>query len=460
MSLPGSTEAWPAVVQEYQQRHEVPGVLVSAFDSRAVLHTVASGVASLDSPHAPLDDTVMFPIYSVSKLLTAAVIARLHVLGVLDLDRRVIEYLPQLRTRQAVNQSALSLRHLLSHTSGLLADTVSHDGASRNMPDLATEALRLLRRTPMACEAGRTFSYSNLGITLAAAVAEQVCATPFDQLAAGQLLEPLAMHSTTYDPAVAMTYPLVQHHILDSDGRLRVSHEPRAGVRHGPAGLCYSTVADLARLGQALLGRLPDPGWRKTVALMARPQVEVLVDSELRYGLGTMMTSRGRHHCLGHEGTLGGITCKLLVIPDRGIGLVWVDNRGSELRRQRYAAIDALLQSLRIPPVNQRARTDRPVCISAVAGSYTRPGASTLQVWPVSGDDLDISDGRGSARLARAGDRVWAADSGPVDVPPWMPHMDSSRCAFGVGIDRWGSVTHAQLNGISYLRVPAERKAA
>jgi hypothetical protein len=188
---------------------------------------------------------------------------------------------------------------------------------------------------------------------------------------------------------------------------------------------------------------------------MASPQVEVLVDSELRYGLGTMVTRRGAHHCLGHEGTLGGITCKLLVVPDRGLGLIWVDNRGSELRRQRYAAIDALLRSVRIAPVNHRVGTRRPVLSGAVAGSYTRPGASSLHVRPACGDELDVSDGQLSARLTRAGDRVWAAEAGPVDAPPWMPHMDSSRCAFGVGTDRFGAVTHVQLNGISYLPGPA-----
>lgn len=462
MSVPGPYEAWPAMVRDYRQRHDVPGVLVSAFDSRTILHTVASGVASLDLAGAPLADTVMFPVYSVSKLLTATVLSRLHVLGMLDLDRRIVEYLPELRTREAINQSVLTLRHLLSHTSGLLADTVTHHGASRNVLDLGGEALRLLRRTPMACEAGNTYGYSNLGITVAAAVAERVCTAPFEHLAAKHLLEPLAMNSTTYDPAVAMTYPLVQHHVPDGTGRLAVSHAARAGARHGPAGLCFSTVKDLARLGQALLGHhLPGPGWRETVALMASPQVEVLVDSQLSYGLGTMVTRRGRHRCLGHEGTLAGITCKLLAIPDRNIGLVWVDNRGSELRRQRYAAIDALLRTLRIGPVNHRAGTGRPVSGRAAAGSYTRPGAAPLQVRPLHGGDLEVSDGQVSARLARASERVWAARTAPVDAPPWLPHMDSSRCSFGVSTDPSGDVTQAQLNGIPYLRTrAAERKAA
>src|SRR6185369_17841549 len=88
---------------------------------------------------------------------------------------------------------------------------------------------------------------------------------------------------------------------------------------------------------------------------LRRPHADVRLDVDLRYGLGLYLGPWDDGVArFGHEGFYDGMWCKLLCVPAAGVGLVWADNRGEELREARYAVIDDILAGLGAGPGDWR----------------------------------------------------------------------------------------------------------
>jgi CubicO group peptidase (beta-lactamase class C family) len=444
------------ILDEFRHRHRVPGVAVAAFDRDGPHPTVARGVRSLDEPSARLRPDTLFRVYSVTKSLTATLVAQLADDGLVHLDEPVVETLPEFRLRGNAGTATVTLRHLLSHRAGFIPDAVAHDGCGRDPDAIAETARAEPARTPLVGAPGQVYSYSNLGFTIAGRVAEVRTRRPFHTLFQERIAGPLGMTRTTHDPAVAMTYPLLQHHV-DRDGTLQVAHAPWIAAKHAPSSQCWSTVDDMARFGALHLadgrcaaGRLISArGTRR----LRQPHADVRLDIDLRYGLGLYL---GPHDPggarFGHEGFYDGMWCKLLCVPDAGVGLVWADNRGDELRDARYQAIDTILAALGAGepdwrrPGATRSLSDPP------GGLFERPASGTgLRLQP-HGERLMVSSAGQDLALEPVAPDVWGIDADPDAAPPWRAHAGSRRISLGAVRDPEGEVCHVLLNGLPYRR--------
>ena len=109
-----------AHIREQMARWTVPGVVVGVLRD-GERETRAYGVASLETGYPVRPDT-LFPIGSISKVYTAALVMTLVDEGTLDLDTPVATYLPDLRLADERARDTITLRQLLSHQSGLFGD--------------------------------------------------------------------------------------------------------------------------------------------------------------------------------------------------------------------------------------------------------------------------------------------------------------------------------------------------
>ncbi|MEV7552164.1 serine hydrolase domain-containing protein [Amycolatopsis sp. NPDC089917] len=431
-------------LRRFRQEHDVPGVAVCSFTAAGPDVAVADGVTSVETGHAMSPDTV-FRIYSITKMLTATVLVTLAAEGVLDLDRPVDDYVPGLRRRTGEGTGGATLRHLLSHRSGLLPDAVTHDGLSRDPAGLAEAVRRDYARTPVLTSPGQFYGYSNLGVSLAGLAAQEITGTPFAELMRQRLFAPTEMTRSTHDPMVAMTHSLAQHHLRTSAG-LRVEHDARAGTKHEPSSLCYSTVVDMARFGALHL--------RSGLEAMHKPHSDPRLDIDLRYGLGCYLTPEsGGVRQIGHEGFLGGMWAKLILDPARGRGVVWMDNRGEELRERRYETMASMFDGLgRIEESGTDTRADL-VTARDLPGEYVRTGAPTLKVSGDGENDLELRSQEERARLTPYLGGVWRSSARfDPGAPPWGPHAGTRRIALGTTVLDDGSVPVVHLNGLPYVR--------
>ncbi len=315
------------LVREEMERCSVPGVALAITDRDGVLYARGFGVTSLEDGGTAVSPRTLFRVGSTTKPLTGIAVLRLVEEGALDLDAPVRRYVPWLELNDSEAAERISLRMLLSHTSGLPADSM--DFGPRDPEKLEAHLREALPRYELVGAPGERYCYSNVGINLAGYVAEAVGGRYYAELMRELVLDPLGMSLTTFDPTVAMTYSVAQSHVADERGRPVVEHRYGDHAGRYPCGSAISNVLDLSSLAQLLLGSGCFRGRHvlseRSFAEMTRSHARV--DDGSEYGLTLRLEERGGVRLVGHDGRTNNFGCVLKTAPERGVGVVMLNNR-------------------------------------------------------------------------------------------------------------------------------------
>jgi CubicO group peptidase (beta-lactamase class C family) len=283
-------------------------------------------------------------------------------------------------------------------------------------------------------EPGEVFGYSETGIVIAGYVLQRITGRPFPALIREVLAVPAGMAATTAGRPTGVTGP-----------------DPNPATL--PALGLYSSAADLARLGIVHLrgGAAGDS--------LHTPYTDVGLDIARAYGLGIALGPRfGGALSAGHEGHHRDHWAKLQVIPQRDIGLAWLDTCGADPARQAYRHhhVERLLRLLGAGPRSWRRDDEgRPADVDPdrVAGRYGRLTGRAVEVRPYPGG-LRATDGLSTVDYRHLGGRVHACPGATVPARiPWAPDPDSTRSALYV-VGPAAAPTHLLLNGLPYRRLP------
>ncbi len=163
------------------------GAVLVARDGEVVLNR---GYGMADQNAAiPNNATMIFSIGSITKQFTAAAIMKLEMAGLLNTHDPIDQYFRGAPT----DKSAITIHHLLTHTSGL-TDAVGFDY------DIAyrDSTVRTILDAPLLFEPGEAFSYGNANYSLLAAIVEMVSGQPYETYLRRQLFQPAGMEFTGY----------------------------------------------------------------------------------------------------------------------------------------------------------------------------------------------------------------------------------------------------------------------
>jgi beta-glucosidase-like glycosyl hydrolase/CubicO group peptidase (beta-lactamase class C family) len=224
-------------------------VAVSYHGDRFVYGT---GRLGLDDPTRPNGQTV-YDLASLTKVTATTTLAMLAVSeGKLDLDAPVQRYLPAFR---GAGKDKVTIRHLLTHSSGLPADPSPL--LWQQTPN-ADSALRVVNAYPLDTAPGTRMVYSDLGAIVLGEVIEQVYGDKLDRLAERRIFAPLGMGSTRFLPAESWL-PRIAPTENDTAWRKRVVrgevHDENAAWLGGVAGHAglFGSAEDLVKFGEWLL---------------------------------------------------------------------------------------------------------------------------------------------------------------------------------------------------------------
>ena len=178
-------------------RSDSPGCAVGVLRDGRIAYARGYGMANLDlgialSPHSVLD------IGSTSKQFTAMAVVLLAQQGKLSLDDDVRRHIPELPTYE----KPVTVRHLLTHTSGLRDYLTLWYLAGIDDADFTTEAeaLDIIRRQKVLnFQPGEQRLYSNSGFFLASVLVERVSGRSLAQFAADHIFRPLGMRHTRFN---------------------------------------------------------------------------------------------------------------------------------------------------------------------------------------------------------------------------------------------------------------------
>ncbi|KGA11814.1 MAG: hypothetical protein GM46_2795 [actinobacterium acAcidi] len=277
-----------------------------------------------------------YRIASMTKSFTAAAVLSLRDEGVLSIDAPVDDYAPELATICRTELGTrITLRHLLSMTSGLATDD---PWADRHLDATAQEMNDLYQQGGLyAFAPGTHFEYSNLGFALIGRVVERATGRRVRDFVDERLLAPLQMSSTTWDPPLEHEWApptRVQDGQIIPDGVT-----PLSDGEISPMGGLWTTVADLSRwviwLNEAnnnvdsKTGQLSIAS-RLDMQVMHSYAGVIALDGEKAptgYGYGLMMRDDPDLGIVNsHSGGLPGYGSNMRWLAGRAIGVVAVSN--------------------------------------------------------------------------------------------------------------------------------------
>ena len=236
-----------------------PGAVLVVGHGRRVSYMTAVGHYGDDDPR-PVADTTVYDLASLTKVIGLTTATMMLVAeGKLELDRPVVDYLPEFT---GPGKERVLVRHLLTHTSGLPAWAPLY--LETKTPE---EAIARVMQMPLEAAPGEHFVYSDLGAITLAQIVQRLTGEPLDVFLEERVFGPLRMERTRFRPPEAWLSTIAPTERDPWRGRLvrgEVHDENayRLGGVSGHAGL-FSDGPDLARFAfwmlDAWYGRLrPD----------------------------------------------------------------------------------------------------------------------------------------------------------------------------------------------------------
>jgi CubicO group peptidase (beta-lactamase class C family) len=301
------------------RKHRVPGAQLAIHHGGV---TTAGEVGELEfRTGRRVTRDAAFPIGSITKCFTATVAMILVADGDVELDAPIGEYVPELGDLGQM----LSLRHLLSHTSGLadISDT-------EDLSTLRRYVIDHMRRKNVVLPPGMGFSYSNPGYALVGRLIETVTGMSWDEAVESILLRSLAIKPAFVDlPGTrSPRHPLATGHSVNiAAGRTRPVRQSGAPAI-APAGALAVSAVDLIKLGMIHIE--PEaPGLLPTAyAAQMRQAVPCADPFGLAdgWGLGLAVYRHEGADWVGHDGNADGTSCYLRINPADGWVIVLTSN--------------------------------------------------------------------------------------------------------------------------------------
>lgn len=320
-------------------RPGMPGASVLVMRGDSVILRAAYGLADVDSAVRATPET-NYRLASVSKQFTAMAILQLVADGRLALDDSVSTRL----TGFPAYARGVTIRHLLTHTSGLhdYEDFVA-DSQVRQVSDADAYDLVRTRAESLYFSPGSAWRYSNTGYALLALLVERATGQRYADVQRERIFTPLGMANTVaYEAGRSTVAHRAYGHQVRGDTVRRTDQSNTSAVL-GDGGI-YSSIDDLTRWYRALdAGRLiPDTLWREATTPF------VLSDgTPTTYGFGWFIepfegTTRWRHH-----GETRGFTNIVYRFPAQQLTIVVLTNRSDAAPWDRADRIASQLLATR-----------------------------------------------------------------------------------------------------------------
>jgi CubicO group peptidase (beta-lactamase class C family) len=247
------------VLQPFVENHTIAGAVTLVAGKEKIISLETVGYADL-AAKTPMRPDNLFWIASMTKPVTATAVLMLQDEGKLSVDDPVGKYLPELANLKTADgrPAKLTLRHLLTHTSGMAEATPQESRAAKKLADLIPH----YAEKPLQFRPGAKWQYCQSGINSLGRIVEVVSGQSFPEFLQERLFDPLGMKDTTFYPTREQITRLARSYKA-ADGKLEEamifildSHDPTSRERYPAAnGGLFSTAADYGRFCRMLLNQ-------------------------------------------------------------------------------------------------------------------------------------------------------------------------------------------------------------
>lgn len=309
----------------------VPGYLAGVWQDGEQVIT-SYGMASL-ATGAPMLSSTGFLIGSVTKLFTSTLVLQQVERGKIDLEERVITYLPEFKLTASGAAENIRVRNLLTHTNGIDADLL--------FPAASGDHAIAAFLDSLAGSAGALFnpdeyiSYSNGGMIVAGRLLEKVTGMSYQALLKKELYEQIGMHDSCTSPEEAILRSTAVGHFADMVAGTTKTTDmfmlPDSWAPAGSTPIC--TISDLLKFGQTHLNDGLAPSGKQvlskdTINKMQMPWHDMGSPNLSPIGLGWMLMPFGSTTVLTMSGASPGGVALLAVVPKHNLVFAAFGNDG------------------------------------------------------------------------------------------------------------------------------------
>jgi CubicO group peptidase (beta-lactamase class C family) len=327
-ATPSSDDEIDAYVRERMRVKGIPGAGIAITRKGYPPKLTTFGIADLETGRlARLND--VYPMASVSKVLTAITAMKLVEAGKIDLDAPASRYLPEAKSDLPQN---ILVRHLLSHTSGLVSPEENPVYAAelrkRKEAGSFADSRKLEYFTPTEmigfapkrrAKPGEEWRYNQYPYLLFGLIVANLTGKSFDAFVQDAILDPLGMASTAYGDHRSLIPSRRPANYTRETGTLQnfmLEYPPS----FWPAAGCNSSAPDMAKL----LSALKPGGLLSARSLKTMSERTTLLNGRMiGYGLGVSVDTTAGHTWFGHE---GGGCCYVGYWPQEGLGVAVMFN--------------------------------------------------------------------------------------------------------------------------------------
>jgi CubicO group peptidase (beta-lactamase class C family) len=380
-------------------RHSVPGAALGVVrGDEAVIEYC--GVADVETGEAVTPET-RFAVGSLCKSMVATAVARLVDAHRLSFEDMVAGHVPELRGAAWAERA--SIEDLLANRSRLplLAEVeFADDGDS-----LAGLVARLATSEPGPA----VWSYSNAGWCVLGHVLETVTGIDWEDAMRAELLDPLAMHETTF-VTDGVDVPHAVGHEVTAEGVVRA--KPWSPPALGPAGSTMrATLTDVLRLARA---HLEQPGLAALRTTTAEVRIAGWLDG---WGLGWARFDWEGGPVWGWDGLISGQRAFLRLVPEQRGAAVLLTNAdsGRAFYRALFPRVMEEWFGVRMPPLRLEPSVGAAGDLSRYAGAYAWPDRR----WDITArdDGLVLTQDDRTLEASPIDARTFLVDAGNPDTP-------------------------------------------
>lgn len=395
-------QCFSEILSGLARKHRVPGAQLAIHRDGA---TVAVEVGELKHEVGTrVTRDAAFPVGSISKTFTATVAMILVADGDLELDAPLGDHLTELDDRPA----RLTLRQVLSHTSGFASDAPSEELSSVS---IQRYVLDHCRSNNLVFPAGAAFSYSNIGYVLAGRLIEVITGMSWPEAVEALLLRPLGIEPAFIAGPERATSgrPLATGHSVNAAaGRTRPVQQSLMPAKAPAGGLAVSAV-DLVHLGLmhcAGAVRAPATGDVLLPAAYAEQMRQTVSGAEPfgladGWGLGLALFRDAGTTWVGHDGNSDGTACYFRIDPLSGCVIAFTSNASIGLGMWRELVVELGRAGIPVRNYSGRKTLGTPTAPpSGCVGSYRNGDVEYTVAARRDGEFYLSVDGETVARLS------------------------------------------------------------
>lgn len=285
-----------------------------------------------------VDEHTLFRLASVSKGFAGVLACMLDMEGAVSLDDRILDHYPGFRLKDSANTAGMTIRHLLSHSSGLVPYAFDNlVEAGEDLPQIVSR----LHEVDISAPPGALYGYQNVLFSMFDPIARKATGVPYEVLMEELIFKPLGMSDASVGMIstggeLNMAWP----HVRTGTGY--ASLKPHTGYYNVlPAAGVNASISDLERWLIALLGHAPEVFPDTIGRILAEPVIYTPLKSRYtRY----WKPFRGRYYSLGwriydyrgrkiiyHGGYIRGYRAEIGYCPEEDVGIAFLQNSPNSL---------------------------------------------------------------------------------------------------------------------------------